>query len=237
MTMWFALAIGLLGLLATAQTTNTPPTTAAAILVLPRSGMALSFEQIEERWRRLGDGASVVEVINSRTYRDHSGRVRMESDIRDSSRQVITAYALLIDPVKGSRVVLLSAEKIAYRTPFPTSTEGRFAFFGTGGDAAASSHKWNARTENTGKRTIEGIECEGTRIIQSVEGEPGLTKTVEQWYSDELKLIAFLGTSAGDETYRARIQNLRREEPDPALFVIPADYNTIDVPLPSPDHP
>ena len=58
---------------------------------------------------------------------------------------------------------------------------------------------------------------------------------VEEWYSDELKLMGSVMASGPYETYTARIQNLRREEPDPKLFTIPPDYKVLDVPLPSPD--
>jgi hypothetical protein len=90
----------------------------------------------------------------------------------------------------------------------------------------------DARTQVVGKRTIQGIEFEGTRIIRTAEGEPGLTDTTEQWYSDELKLIGLLTSSGPSETYSARIQSLKRVEPDPALFATPAEYRIIDLQLP-----
>jgi hypothetical protein len=87
----------------------------------------------------------------------------------------------------------------------------------------------DARTQVVGKRTIQGIEFEGTRIIRTAEGEPGLTDTIEQWYSDELELIGLLTSSGPSETYSARIQSLQRAEPDPALFTTPAEYKIIDL--------
>ena len=90
----------------------------------------------------------------------------------------------------------------------------------------------DARIEVVGKRTIQGVEFEGTRIIRTAEGEPGLTDTSEQWYSDDLKLIGLLTTSGPSGAYSARIQSLQRGEPDPALFTIPAEYRIIDLPLP-----
>ncbi len=232
MIVWLTFGVALFATLVSAQTAPNPANSGAAPLVLPRPGVPASLEQTEERSRKIEDGTSTVEVVTSEVYRDSAGRVRVQSDIRGSGRSP-TPYVDLVDPVAGSRVVLLSTQKIAYRVPLPKSTEGRFAFLGIGG-VAESSHKWSARTENAGKRTIEGIECEGTRIIETAEGEPGLTRTVEQWYSDELKLIGFVTASGPYETYTARIQNLRREEPDPALFAIPPGYKILDVPLPSP---
>jgi hypothetical protein len=192
------------------------------------------LEQIEERSRKLDDGTTaVVGVIKSKVYRDSAGRLRMESEIQDSSGHSSTRYADLVDPVAGSKVVLLTTEKVGYRVPFPKSDQSRLAFLGLGESSQDSSHKWgNARTEAVGKRTIQGIELEGTRIIRTAEGEPELTGTIEQWYSDELKLIGLLTSAGPSEAYSARIQSLRRGEPDPALFTTPAEYKIIDLPLP-----
>jgi len=228
MTAWLTLSVVFIAVLASAQTAHPPATSGAALLVLPRPGVPISLEQIEERKRKLEDGVASAE-IKSQVYRDSAGRLRIEAEVRDGS----TRYADLIDPVAGSRVVLLTTEKVGYRIPFPKSDQSRFAFLGLGESSQDSSHKWGgARTEVVGKRTIQGVEFEGTRIVRTAEGEPGLTDTSEQWYSDDLKLIGLLTTSGPSGAYSARIQSLQRGEPDPALFTIPAEYRIIDLPLP-----
>ncbi len=128
---------------------------------------------------------------------------------------------------------MFNSEKIAYRMPYATPGEGKIAFLGIGGEAEPS-RKWTARTETAGRRMIEGSEFEGTRIVRDAEGEPRLTITVEQWYSDKLKLIGAVAGSGPQEAYSARIQNLRHQEPDPSLFTIPADYKIIDLQPPPP---
>jgi hypothetical protein len=80
-------------------------------------------------------------------------------------------------------------------------------------------------------RTIEGIEFEGMRIVQSAEDDPGLTNTIERWYCKRLKLVGSAFASGPYGTRTARIQNVRWGEPDPALFTIPGDYKIVDVPL------
>lgn len=226
MIAWLTLSVVFIAVLASAQTV--PATSGAALFVLPRPGVPISLEQIEERSR---NGAASAE-IKSQVYRDSAGRLRIEAEVRDGSGRSSIRYADLIDPVAGSRVVLLITEKVGYRTPFPKSDQGRLALLGIGESSRDSSRKWgDARTEVVGKRTIQGIEFEGTRIIRTAEGEPGLTDTTEQWYSDELKLIGLLTSSGPSETYSARIQSLQRGEPDPALFATPAEYKLIDLPL------
>lgn len=201
-------------------------------LVLPRSGAPLSLDLIEERWKNLENGTSDAEVINSRIYRDSAGRLRIESLIpRDSDHPAgATSFPCIdiIDPVAASRILVLCHLRVAHRMPFPRSDEGTPPFLGIGFKASlASSHRLTAKTEDCGKRTIEGFEFDGTRIIQTAEDQPPLTIAIEQWYSKDLKLIGAMTALSADETYAARIENLRREEPDPSLFRMPQGLRSV----------
>ena len=138
MTAWLTLSVVFIAVLASAQTAHPPATLGAALLVLPRPGVPISLEQIEERSRKLENGAVSAEIIKSKVYRDSAGRLRIEAEVRDGS----TLYADLIDPVAGSRVALLTTEKVGYRMPFPKSDQSRFAFLGLGESSQDSSHKW-----------------------------------------------------------------------------------------------
>lgn len=218
---WLAFGVAIFVLGASPKAVNSPSRMNAGIFpLLARPGVPISLDQIEERLLKQG-GPSSNEIIKSKFYRDTSGRVRMEG----------STSVVLIDPVVGSKVVLLSSQHVAYRMPYPRSSEVKFAFLGIAGEVA-SARKLTGTVESLGKRTIEGMEFEGTRIIQAAEGEPELTWTIEEWYSDEMKLIGFAATSGPQETYTARIQNLRREEPNGTLFAIPLDYEIVDLQLP-----
>jgi len=113
----------------------------------------------------------------------------------------------------------------------PQGSEGRFAFLGIG-DEKASLHKWVAKSENLGKRTFDGVELDGTRIVQAAVDDPTLINTTEQWYSDKLKLIGTVTISGPYGSYAARIRNLRRGEPDPKLFAVPSDSKIVDLRFP-----
>src|SRR6516225_847702 len=174
MIVCFTLGIVLLTVMVSAKAAHPPTGSGAIFLVLPRPGVPLSFDQIEESFRMLDDGTSGVEVRKSKVYRDLAGRLRMEAGIREGSGRPPAPYTDLIDPVAGSRVILLSTEKVAYRWPCPKSSEGRFAIcFAREQDPP--SRRWSAVTERLGMHTIEAIEFEGTRIVQTAEGEPHLT--------------------------------------------------------------
>jgi hypothetical protein len=224
----------MLGANLTAGFTSTRPSddspgSGAQLLVLPKRGSPISFEQTEEHSPEHADGTLVAEYrIVSETYRDSAGRVRMESETRDGADHILNLYAQVIDPVGGYRAILLNAHGIAYRLPFPISSDSRLVLLDAA-DGQESLHKWKVRTEDAGRRTVEGIEFQGTRNITTAEDDPRLTTTFEQWYSDELKLVGAVDRSGPDKAYTIRIRNVHRQEPDPKLFAIPAGYKIIDV--------
>jgi hypothetical protein len=98
----------------------------------------------------------------------------------------------------------------------------------------------NTKTESLGKQTIEGVECEGTRMVTTIPaGEIGnelpIEVLFEKWYSPELQVVVMTKNSDprfGENTYR--LTNINRSEPPHSLFEVPADY-TIQDAGPSPE--
>jgi hypothetical protein len=80
---------------------------------------------------------------------------------------------------------------------------------------------------------VEGVLCDGTRSVATIApGAIGNDKPIqtvnERWYSPELKTtVRTVRTDprTGDETFR--LTNIRRGEPDPALFQVPAGYQIL----------
>jgi hypothetical protein len=78
--------------------------------------------------------------------------------------------------------------------------------------------------------TVEGLKAEGRRTTWTVEaGRIGNEKPIvivhEVWTSPELGITLRsrdLDPMSGEEVYR--VQNLKRGDPDPALFRVPADF-------------
>lgn len=233
---WFTLSVAALAILASAKTSDSSAKTSGSVLVLPTSGAPMSFDQIEEWHHKLEGIASAVETVKTNVYRDSSGRLRMERTTPEGSSHSSTPsndVIHIIDPVAGSRVMLVNTgtEKVGYRFFLPKSSGVRFVNYSLAGvgDQGGSSRN-SSRTENLGKRIIEGIEFDGIRIVEASEGEPEFTKTVEQWYSADLNLIGLLVVSKPNETYTARIQNVHRNEPAPDLFTVPSDYIVVEAP-------
>ncbi len=95
-------------------------------------------------------------------------------------------------------------------------------------------HHANAKTTQLDKQTIEGIECEGTRIVETIPAgqvgnEQPIEIVIERWFSPELQLTVLTKHSdprMGETT--VRMTNLLRSEPDQYLFKVPSDYTIKD---------
>jgi hypothetical protein len=57
------------------------------------------------------------------------------------------------------------------------------------------------------------------------DDQPSLVAVFEHWMSRELGLIGLQKYSGPDAKNTSRIEKIDRTPPDPALFVIPADYS------------
>jgi hypothetical protein len=103
--------------------------------------------------------------------------------------------------------------------------------------------KGEVKNESLGTRRIEGVEAEGVRMTTTIRAgaignDRPLEIVYERWFSKELQLIIFSeyrDPRFGEQTYR--LINIKREEPDGALFTLPADYKVVNKPekkLPAP---
>jgi len=86
-----------------------------------------------------------------------------------------------------------------------------------------------------GERIIEGLKVTGTRqefTIPSgaVGNEQPIVVSSEQWFSPDLGVVVASSVRdpmMGDTTYK--LEQVSRNEPDPALFSVPSDYKTTDL--------
>jgi hypothetical protein len=85
-------------------------------------------------------------------------------------------------------------------------------------------------TESLGNQTIEGLFVEGTRVTRTIPAgtvgnQQPIQITSERWHSPELKLnllVKNIDPMRGTST--TTLTNIRRDEPSPSLFQVPADY-------------
>ncbi len=85
-------------------------------------------------------------------------------------------------------------------------------------------------TKRLGTREFGGVPAEGTMATHAIAAgaignEKPIVVTGERWFSPDLHVVEFARTVdplAGEATYR--LENVRREEPPPEPFRVPADY-------------
>jgi hypothetical protein len=83
-------------------------------------------------------------------------------------------------------------------------------------------------------KTIDGIAVDGRRTTTTIPAgtvgnEQPLTIVSEEWRSPDLGILVMTHHSdprSGESSYR--LTNIQRVEPDPSLFVVPADYTVRD---------
>jgi hypothetical protein len=92
-----------------------------------------------------------------------------------------------------------------------------------------------SKTEDLGMKTINGVSAKGSRQVRTIPvGEEGnelpLEIVSETWQSQELGLLVL---SSSDDPRSGRrtseLEELNRGEPDPALFMPPADYKVEEI--------
>jgi hypothetical protein len=90
------------------------------------------------------------------------------------------------------------------------------------------------RHEDLGSQVIEGIACTGTRETRTIAAdaignERPIEITSEFWRSADLHLIVLSKHNdprTGETVYK--LTDLKRDEPDPALFQVPSNYKVIE---------
>ncbi|MEM8497594.1 MAG: hypothetical protein AAF542_06195 [Pseudomonadota bacterium] len=96
----------------------------------------------------------------------------------------------------------------------------------------------NAEEKSLGEDVISGHRVQGTLhtttfAAGSFGNERPIVVTRETWYAPELKMMLKTEESdprAGTLSYSVKI--LSTDEPDPALFTLPSDFQLMDLPLP-----
>lgn len=222
-------------------------------------GAPYSGEAITEITRVLQDGNRINRKTTAMLYRDSQGRTRRELrlgaigpwPVAGESRESI----FINDPVAGVNYLLepdsLTAQKlpasrvdigfgegpgggkmvtVVARAGVPGGTGG-----GAPGGVLVERKVFNQRvsepkTESLGKRSIEGVQAEGSRSTMTIPaGQIGNERPVEivseRWYSPELQTVVLSKRTdplSGDTVFR--LANINRSEPAPALFQVPPGY-------------
>ena len=165
--------------------------------------------------RKINLGTATAKVTTTTTTTREGGNVVFTRRVEDGKGMLITENNH--GPVELPRMPMPAGGAMAQAITIP---DGRSA-------------STNVKTDDLGKRIIEGVEAAGTRTTVTIPaGQIGndraLDTVSERWFSNELKttvLTTRKDPRMGESTYK--LTNLRRGEPSRLLFEVPSDYKVI----------
>ncbi len=198
------------------------------VFVTPIPGVPFTATVVIESKQPLADGTVETRLSEVLIARDSSGRIRNER------------HAMVPEGFRGDPPLLLvhvfdPATRISYvMNPFTRIARQRVIQ-----PAENYAPGPNQKTEDLGTTTLNGMQAKGTRISHTVPaqssgtGKP-VTVTDEFWYSDDLHMnLLETHTDLRGGTQTVSILSIKREEPSPALFEVPAGYKIVDLTPPA----
>jgi hypothetical protein len=195
------------------------------------TGEPYSAQVTVKHTETLAGGTSIDRKNAFLVYRDSQGRTR-----RELTLPAIGSYKaageppkviFINDPVAGVRYVLDPQRKTARRfnltQPTPPANPGRPSQQG-------SRTNPDVTTTSLGSKTLDGIYVQGTQITRTIPTDRiGNNKPIKivstRWYSPDLRInveTMLQDPLRGNTTLS--LTNINRDEPDAALFTVPAGY-------------
>lgn len=206
------------------------------------TGAPLSAVSTQQITREFTDGNRMARTTRvTHFYRDSAGRTRAEREFAQQSAGPKAELQMVVveiwDPIKGERYLLspqtktaevLRVRAVSRVSHKPFTPPGIRAYWG-GLAIGPDEHGWS-EPESLGEQVMEGVRVVGTRRVYTlaagaVGNEKPIGMTIEQWFSPELGVIVSKtnqATTGGGASYR--LDHIVQGEPDPGLFVVPADY-------------
>ena len=218
-------------------------------------GAPYSAEAVTETTQTLADGNRIHHQNSSKMWRDGEGRTRRQlsfAALGPLSGEDLPELTTIDDPVANMHYTLNAKDRTVHKAPMPApgdrmhvapfhmETAAAAGAVGTAGalsgDVAYSVQRRtigganNTKTEPLGRRNIEGVDADGTRVTITIpagaEGnERPMEMVDERWFSPELQTLVMsrhTDPRMGETVFR--LTNISRSEPAPSLFEVPADY-------------
>ena len=202
-----------------------------------------------EEVTKLLDGNRIVRTSSTRMLRDSQGRTRIEHVFPPGSSLSSSGPSMVqvTDPLTGENFTLNMQQRTATMLPpfmpspalqAPVAAPPLFPQFGSpilGFSMGGMSSSRDLKETALGEKTIDGIRTVGKRAdytipANTVGNQKPITIQLEQWFSPELGVVV-LSTQRSrvgiESTYK--LEQIERDEPDRALFTVPADFTKEDI--------
>lgn len=228
----FLLSLAITPVLAAQQVREQPPLYSGpnvqvpGVFVPPVSGAPFTATVMIQSKQPLPDGTVETRVSQATIARDSRGRILNER------RAMMPEGFKGVPPLLGSHI-FDPATRVSYMMN-PMTMIAR--------EQLVPPPRNPSRPEggkDLGYTTLNGMQAKGTRISREVPAPAsGTGKTVtvtdEFWYSEDLQLNLLeehTDVRGGKQT--VAILSVKREEPSPALFEVPAGYKIVDLTPPA----
>lgn len=188
-----------------------------------------------ETTQTLKDGSTMNKKTLSAIARDAQGKIFNERRPLVPASETATPPILSIhiyDPQTRTNTFIDPQNSIAWQNTLnrpPSAAPPEASSIPLSGTTPASPY---VKEEDLGNRKMEGVEVHGIRDTQTIPAEANGGKEVtvvdEYWYSEDLRLNMLAihkDPRSGEQT--TIITQLKRGEPDPAIFEIPSNYKVI----------
>ena len=196
-------------------------------------GLPFQAKQVMTIVATENDGAKRTQVMKSHVFRDTKGRVRAER-FYDGTEDPLESVPrqIMINDNCGTSVSLLPSEQTAKIQNMPTHfTVSDLPHCKEFDPKKLPQPGAKGKFEILGHKILDGVETMGWRIsyYSSVEamssGEPP-TEISERWCSTtlDIEMSSFSLSQNPKMVIRTVVSDLKRIEPDPALFEIPKGY-------------
>jgi len=196
--------------------------------------------------------------LTRKLYRDSAGRTRTERSLGGpvTRKQSVDVPVIveITDPVEHVKYTLDTVNKVAHKQamaarepqkvatgtavcatpvrPFSSAVARAGAASAPGNPAGDDAPQFSH--EKLESRTMEGVLVEGTRDTTvyptgSQGNDRPITQVSESWRSPELKVtVLWTNNDPRNGENTQRLTNIDRSEPDPSLFLPPADYTVVE---------
>jgi hypothetical protein len=174
--------------------------------------------------------ANTSYVLDPTTRTARKASLLINKQVVVSRVQSTAGGAVVIDGI--NTIAVKPAEPLPLTFEFKTKAPsgGAVYSFGEATFVTASATAMEYRNESLGTQMMEGVAADGMRSVGTIPaGQMGNERPIEivteQWYSKDLKMTVMSRRAdprSGETIYR--VSGIRRGEPDPSLFQVPADY-------------
>ncbi len=200
-------------------------------------GQPCTVVQQTEVTQQLADGTTLTHRTVVRKWRDNQGRFRRESAEIQGDETPEFQRASLIDPVNNTFVNLNLERKTATIYHLPDhGLDALHPYVDQFDKDIPALPGVQVKVEKLGGKTIEGVYAEGRRVTRfrpagtvTLGNDKPIVGVSDRWIAQDLKIL--LVSTMDDPRHKevSQVTKLDRNEPDPALFQIPADFTVREV--------